>query len=602
MSAQPITDIPAPLPAEKFSQLTRLVEGLDAGALLWVSGYAAGLARSSPLLPAAVVVAAPAANPQALITVLYGTQTGNSRLLAERLKAELDAAGLPARLLRASAYTLKELKQERCLLAVISTKGDVDPPDDARALMDFIASKKAPALAGLSYAVLALGDSSYPKYCSVGRSLDARLAELGGTRLAPLTECDLDFEPAAAPWIRRAGSAAQQIFKSTPALAAVTPLRRLEAVASNHDRRRPFTVPVLTNQRITARDADKDVRHIELGLSGAGVHYEPGDSIGILPRNPAVIVAPVLAALKLDADAEVTRDGRSLPLARWLTEELEITRLSRPLLSKQAELAGSDELKRLLTPEGQTDLGKLLREQQLVDVLRRWPARWDPQELVTMLRGLTPRLYSIASSRKAVEDEAHLTVSVVDYEFDGLRHHGPATAYLAATDAGELRVFLETNTAFRLPADGNRDVVMIGPGTGVAPFRAFVQERAAVGASGRNWLFFGERNFRSTFLYQTEWQEALKRGQLDRIDLAFSRDQAEKIYVQHRIAQQGRDLYQWLEGGAHVYVCGDALRMAKDVHEALLDVVATHGGRSREQAQEYLGQLQQQGRYARDIY
>lgn len=600
MSAQPIIDVPLPLTGEKSAQLERLVQGLDANSLLWVSGYAAGLARVGAA-PAPVMAPAPVAAPPHAVTVLYGTQTGNSRALAEKLKNELDGTGTSTRLLRASEYPLRDLKQERHLFVVISTQGDGDPPDDARSFVEFLASRKAPSLNGLHYAVLALGDSSYPKYCAVGRELDARLSQLGARRIAALAECDLDFEPVAAPWIKDAGNAVKHTLKPSPPLAAVTPLRKPEP-ASGHDRKRPFAATVLTNQRITGRDADKDVRHVELSLADAGIQYEPGDALGVWPRNPGLVVGELLEAAQLKRETEVSRDGRSLPLERWLAEELEITRLSRPVLAKHAELAGSGDLAVLLRPEAQMDMARFLKDHQLVDLLRAWPAPWNAQDLVATLRPLAPRSYSIASSRKSADDEVHLTVAVVDYLFSGTRHLGAASGHIAGSGTGELRVYLEANPGFRLPADPDRDVVMIGPGTGVAPFRAFVQERAATGARGRNWLFFGERHFRSQFLYQTEWLEALKGGQLHRLDLAFSRDQAEKTYVQHRLAERGRELFGWLEGGAHLYVCGDASRMAKDVHAALLDIVEQHGGRDREQAQEYLAELQQQGRYARDVY
>lgn len=600
MSAQPIIDVPLPLSAEKSAQLERLVQGLDANGLLWVSGYAAGLARAGAA-PATAMAPAAVAAPQHAVTVLYGTQTGNSRTLAEKLKHELDDTGASTRLLRASEYPLRDLKQERHLFVVISTQGDGDPPDDARSFVEFLASRKAPALNGLSYAVLALGDSSYPKYCAVGRELDARLSQLGARRITALAECDLDFDSVAGPWIKDAGNAVNHSLKLTPTLAAVTPLRRPEPVAG-HDRKRPFTAAVLTNQRITSRDADKDVRHIELSLEGAGIQYEPGDALGVWPQNPGLVVQDLLETAQLKRETEVSRDGRSLPLERWLGEELEVTRLSRPVLAKHAELAGSADLAALLRPETQEGMARFLKDHQLIDLLRAWPAPWSAQDLVATLRPLAPRSYSIASSRKSADDEVHLTVAVVDYMFSGTRHMGAASGHLAGPGTGELLVYLEPNLGFRLPADPGRDVVMIGPGTGVAPFRAFVQERAAAGARGRNWLFFGERHFRSRFLYQTEWLEALRRGQLQRLDLAFSRDQAEKIYVQHRLTEQGRELFAWLEGGAHLYVCGDASRMAKDVHATLLDIVGEHGGRDREQAQEYLAELQQQGRYARDVY
>lgn len=600
MSAQHAVAIPLPLSAEKSAQLEHLVQGLDPSGLLWVSGYAAGLARTgvAPAL-AASPVARIEAQPSA--TVLYGTQTGNSRSLAERLKQRLESLGVACRVLRASEYPLRELKHERHLLIVISTQGDGDPPDDARAFVEFLASRKAPALDALRYAVLALGDSSYPRYCAVGRGLDERLGQLGAKRITPLVECDLDFDAAAGPWIDAAGSALRDLGRPAPPLAAVTPLRRPEPV-TGHDRRHPFAAPVLTNQRITARDAGKDVRHIELGLAGSGIDYEPGDALGIWPRNPAATVRTLLETLHLDGDSEVTLDGRTLPLQRWLAEERELTRLSRPVIARHAELARDSGLAALLLPEAQADLARLLRDYQVVDLLRAWSAQWNAQELVAMLRPLSPRSYSIASSRKLADDEAHLTVAVVDYMFQDLRHQGAASSHLADDATGQARVYLEPNPGFRLPTDPSRDVIMIGPGTGVAPFRGFVQERSVLGAQGRNWLFFGEQHFHSQFLYQSEWLEALKRGQLHRLDVAFSRDQPEKVYVQQRLQEQGQEVFRWLEDGAHLYVCGDAKRMSRDVHAALTDIVSKHGGRDQEQAAGYLSELQRQGRYARDVY
>jgi sulfite reductase (NADPH) flavoprotein alpha-component len=586
---------------EKSALLQRLVEGLAPDTLQWLSGYLAGLAAQRPQVQE--LAPAPQAAPEAWLTVVYGTQTGNSKLLAERLKHQAEAAGLTVRLYRAGEYPVRELQKERLLYVVISTQGDGDPPDDARGFVEFILGKRAPRLEQLRFSVLGLGDSSYPKYCEIGRVLDARFVELGATRLLDRADCDVDFEPIAKGWVDQAVGRAGDALKPQAPTAVVTPLRSAPT-APRFSREAPFEAELLANQRITGRGAQKDVRHIELSLAGAGLTYEPGDALGVWPTNPPELVADFLSTLSLDGATEVAREGRTLPLKRWLAEELELTRLSRPVLERHAALSGSEELQRMLKPEGAEAFRALLKSHQVIDLLTSWPAPWTAEELVRTLRRLTPRMYSIASSQKRVGEEVHLTVAVVDYQAFGTRHLGAASYYLA-TRGGEQsrsRVFLESNDRFRLPRDPDRDIIMIGPGTGVAPFRAFVQERAEVGGKGRNWLFFGEQHFRSQFLYQTEWQEALKKGELHKLSLAFSRDQKEKIYVQQRLREAGREVYAWLEGGAHLYVCGEAQRMAPDVHAALIDIISTHGGRSREDAEAFLSTLRDEQRYQRDIY
>jgi sulfite reductase (NADPH) flavoprotein alpha-component len=591
-----------PLPEEKAAQLARVVDGLDTAALWWLSGYAAGLASQPAALPRAVGAAlAKEPSAQQRLTIVFGSQTGNSRRVAEQLASKAEAAGLAVRLVRADAYPTREIKNERLLYVVISTQGDGDPPDDARGFVEFLAGKRAPELPELKFGVFALGDSSYPQFCAIGRRIDERLAELGAVRLVDRADADLDVERAAKPWLDAALAAARDALKAHAPLATVTPLRPVAAPAWT--RERPFAAEVLVNQRLTPRGSEKDIRHFEISLEGSGLNYEPGDSLGVWPRNPPALVDAVLQTLKLDGNASVGHEETTQPLRLWLTEHRELTKLARPFVAHHAAIAGSAELNRLLSPDHAPALVKLLAEYQVIDLLRAFPAAWSAEELVAALRPLTPRLYSIASSQKAVGDEAHLTVAHVAYDAFGSAHWGAASNYLARSDeAGRVPVFVEHNDRFRVPRDGARDVVMIGPGTGVAPFRGFVQERAATGAAGRNWLFFGNPHFRSDFLYQTEWQDALKKGALTRLDLAFSRDAAHKVYVQHRISEHGRELWQWLDGGAHLYVCGDAARMAKDVHEALIAVAVAHGGKSREDAEAYVNQLQQQGRYARDVY
>ncbi|MDY7225689.1 assimilatory sulfite reductase (NADPH) flavoprotein subunit [Hyalangium rubrum] len=594
--------VKALLGEERSALLSRLVEGLDSTTLHWLSGYLAGVAAQAPL-QASAPTPVPQAVPDARLTIVYGTQTGNSRLLAERLKRHAESSGLTVRTLRAGEYPVKELREERLLYVVISTQGDGDPPDDARGFCEFILGKRAPKLEQLRFAVLGLGDSSYPKYCEVSRVLDARLAELGATRLLDRADCDVDFEPVAKGWIDQAVNHATETLKARATTNVVT-LPRSAPPAPTFSREAPYAAELLANQRITGRGALKDVRHIEVSLGDSGLSYEPGDSLGVWPHNPPELVAEFLAELKLQGEAEVSRDGRTLPLRLWLSEELELTKLSRPFLERHAALARSTELQRLLTPEGSEAFRALLKSHQVIDLLRQWSAPWSAEELVRALRRLTPRMYSLASSQKRVGAEAHLTVAVVDYQAFGTRHLGAASSYLSTRngDTDKVRVFVEHNERFRLPRESERDILMIGPGTGVAPFRAFVQERAESGAKGRNWLFFGEQHFRTQFLYQTEWQEALKQGSLNRLSLAFSRDQEKKIYVQDRLREAGRDVYAWLEGGASLYVCGEAQKMAPDVHAALIDIISTHGGRSREDAAAWLDTLREQQRYQRDIY
>lgn len=591
-ATQPALAAPPGLGEERQALLRKLVDGLEPAQLYWIAAYAAQQASQPAARPAAASVTR--------LTVLYGSQTGNARRVAERFAAEAEAAGLPVRLVRAGAYATRELASERYLAVVVSTQGEGEPPDDARGFVEFLASRRAPKLPNLHYTVLGLGDSSYPQFNAMGRAVDARLAELGAHRLAPLAEADVDIEPVAVPWTEGALARVRDRFAHDVPVASVTPLR-VAATRPQFHRDRPFPAPVLANQRIVSRHAGRDVRHVELSLEGSGLRYAPGDALGVWHRNPASLVEALLAALALDGDALVTLGGKAQPLREWLARDRELTRLSRPLVQAVAERASSTALRATLEDSGA--MKALLADHQPIDLLRAHPADWDAAALVAALRPLTPRLYSIASSPGAVGEEVHLTVAVVDYHAHGEPHLGAASRWIA--DVGEdatLDVFVEPNERFRLPADGTRDVIMIGPGTGVAPFRAFVQERQQAGATGRSWLVFGNRHAADDFLYQLEWQQALKDGALHRLDVAFSRDQAEKRYVQHVLRERGAELYDWLAGGAHLYVCGDAAQMARDVHAALAEIVATYGGKTPEAAQALLSEWLQDGRYARDVY
>ncbi len=590
-----------PLPADKAALLRQLVDGLSPSELCWLSGYAAGLGdqTTSPQVALTQVplqdAAAPTTAASPRVTILYGTQGGNARAVAEKLQVRLHAQGQVTRLVRASDYGNRELKDEQRLLVVVSTQGDGDPPEDARAFYDFVCGKRAPSLPTLRFAILGLGDSTYPKFNHSARVLDDRLAALGAVRLCARGECDVDFAGVAASWSSAVGRALEE---GAPALLAeVRSLRQahcppggpsaarpsvVDVVAPIPSGRPPSTARVLVNQRLTARGA-KDTRHIE--LQGDDLHVVPGDALGVWPENPPCLVDELLGTLGASGEDLVSWGGKSLPLSRWFSRELEITRVT-PALQQAHRARGGDD-----TPSW-----------QVIDVVRCRPSLWTATDLIAQLRPLMPRLYSVAASQLRCPGEVHLTVAHVDIVVDGRRRVGAASHFLCTRkEDTELRVFVERNDAFRLP-DDDIDIVMIGPGTGVAPFRAFLQERQERGARGRNWLFFGEQSFSSTFLYQLEWQEAVKRGTLHKIDLAFSRDQASKIYVQQRIRERAAELWAWLQGGAAVYVCGDAKHMAPDVETALLEVARTQGRLDEDDVADWLSTLRQQHRYRRDIY
>ena len=610
MSANTVAAFPlGPLDAERSELLLRVVEGLEPATLQWLSGFAAGVAHERALagggVPSALATPQPAPRPEASarLTIVYGSQTGNGKRIAERLGRAAEAAGLAARVYASGSYPLKDLAKERLMVVVVSTQGDGDPPDDARGFIEFLQSRKAPKLEQLSFSVLALGDSSYPKFCETGKQVDERLVALGAKRLLERVDCDVDYDTLATPWLDRVVTGARDTLGG-PQVATVTRLRAAPA-APQFSREQPFAAEIVGNQRITARDATKDVRHIELGLAGSGLAYAPGDALGVWHENPRAVVDDLLQTLRLDGEQTVELDGQGKTLREWLTTSREVTRLTRPFLAQQAERSKDAALAAVLQPGHEADLRRTLKDLQVVDVLQRHGGDWDAKAFVQALRPLAPRLYSIASSPEAVGEEAHLTVAVVDYELAGKRRYGAASAYLAGLDgeAARARIFIEHNERFRLPHDTSRDVIMIGPGTGVAPFRGFVQHREAQGATGRNWLFFGARHFQSEFLYQTEWQDALKQGVLNRLDVAFSRDRGTpRTYVQDRLRAAGRDLYAWLEGGAYLYVCGDAEQMAPDVNTALVDIVAEHGVLGRDDAEAYVRRLADDRRYLRDVY
>ena len=585
-----------PLSDEQQRQLSQALSTLNTQQLAWVSGYLYGLSQAGSQ-PAVTGTAATA--PSGNLTILYGSQTGNAKGVASAIKAQAEARGLPVTLTSMADYKPKQLKKETHLLVVVSTYGEGEPPESAVDLFEQLKKGKVGKLEGLKFAVLGLGDSSYEFFCQTGKDFDSLLTKAGADRVHELASLDVDYQDAAKAWGEQALNAIAATLSAGPAGSSVASAVQQAVGHSQYSKENPFPARLSVNQKITGRDSTKDIRHIEISLEESGIRYQPGDALGIWFDNDPALVNEVLALTGLSGDEATARGS----LREVLSRELELTRLHGGFITGLAEISGNAALKDLAGDKAQVNA--LVASAQVVDVLKRFPTVLTAEQLLGLLRPLTPRLYSIASSQSEVEEEVHLTVGVVRYpQEDGTVRSGAASSYLAdrlAEDA-EVRVFVEHNDNFRLPSNPDTPVIMVGPGTGIAPFRAFLQEREAQGAEGNNWLFFGNPHFTQDFLYQVEWQRYVKSGLLNKISLAFSRDQAEKVYVQHRLREAGQELYQWLEAGAHFYVCGDANQMAKDVQEALLDVIAEHGHKSREEAEEYLSELRRAKRYQRDVY
>lgn len=531
------------------------------------------------------------------VTIISASQTGNARTVAETLAAKLAEQGIMATLTASADYKTKSLANEQILLLVTSTQGEGEPPEEAVGLHKFLHGKKAPKLDGLQFAVLGLGDSSYPKFCGAAVAFDERLAALGGERLLPRCDCDLDFQANAAAWLAEiVPLVVQQVGSSAAPTPAPSVSGSLKTENALFHKENPFPATLITRQKITGRGSDKDVRHIELDLSGSGLQYQAGDALGVYFSNDVDLVDEILTAVSLSGDETI--NGKTLRQA--LMNDFEITQNTPHFVQNYAKLANNPELSAQIAE----DVNAFVARCPIVGVVQQFPVALTAEQLVSLLRPITPRLYSIASSPAEVGEEVHLTVGVLRYEHDGKTRSGGASSYLAERVAEDdtVRVFVSPNPHFRLPENPDVPVIMIGAGTGIAPFRAFVQERAAIGATGKNWLIFGNPHFMEDFLYQTEWQTFAKDGYLHKYSFAWSRDGAEKVYVQHKIRENSAEIWQWIQQGAYLYVCGDASKMAKDVELALLDVIVQQGGLNADDADEFLENLRQEKRYQRDVY
>jgi len=576
----------APFSTEQSASLSALISGFSPAQSSWLSGYLAGLGSSSaPVGPV-------------YLTVAYGTESGNSEELAARTVKAAKAKGVKAVLKNLADLNPADLAKAENLAVIISTWGDGEPPEAVEGFYNaFI--KETPDLKGLRFSVCALGDTSYEKYCEMGKVFDERLEKLGGERLTAREDCDVDFEDSYAAWLDRLlsglGGGGQ---------VAVTPEVAVPSV--EYGKKNPFPSEVLDNVLLNGEGSAKETIHVELSLDGSGLDYQAGDALAVIPLNAEDVVGDILALTGFSESEEVEHKAfGKTSLGDALRSKLDITGLSRAIVKKYLALSPNAELEKLLAEESKAEFTAWIWGRQIVDLLESFPIEGlNAGQLVSILRKLPPRLYSIASSPKAHPGEVHLTVAAVRYDGHGKARKGVASTFLAdeALVGEKVQVYVHANKNFRLPEDDATPIIMVGPGTGIAPFRAFVEERAERKASGESWLFFGDQKYNFDFLYQLEWQDHLKSNALTRLNVAFSRDQPEKVYVQDIMRKNGKELYQWLEKGAHFYVCGDAGRMASDVHEALIEIVSEHGKLSAEDAAAYIADLKKDKRYQRDVY
>ncbi|WP_216782693.1 NADPH-dependent assimilatory sulfite reductase flavoprotein subunit [Candidatus Profftia tarda] len=589
-----------PVTAEKLAKIQSAIADFLPNELSWLSGYLWGMLYQQ----SGVMNVVPTPFVSTPITLISSSQTGNARRISEKLFKELTAIGFNIKMFNAGDYQFKKIIHEKILLCITSTQGQGEPPEETVALHKYLFSKKAPQLTGTSFAVFSLGDTSYEKFCQTGKDIDKRLADLGGERLLERVDADVDYQATEEEWRKKIIIVLKKKFSQ-----AITKQETSEVLMSasedlnkSYNKEYPLAATLLLNQKITGRYSDKNVHHLEIDLGDSGICYQPGDALGVWYWNDVQLVEEIIGLLSLTGNEKVKIHDHAITLRESLIKKFEITQNSSLIVEKYAKLSRNKKLIDLLADK--RNLQQYAKTIPLPDMIRQAPANINAYDLISLLRSLTPRLYSISSSQSEVGNEVHIAVGLVRYDIDGRVRTGGASSYLVdrLQEDETLDVFIECNNNFRLPLNPKTPIIMIGPGTGIAPFRAFIQQRAAEGAVGLNWLFFGNPHFTEDFLYQVEWQRYMREGILSRIDLAWSRDQINKIYVQDKIREQGSELWCWISQGAHIYICGDAHRMAKDVEVALLEIFVEHGGMNIEQADEFLSKLRLERRYQRDVY
>jgi len=582
--------IPAnsPLSPDQQQIANQLAAGLSAEQANWLSGFYAGIAHTG-----APLITAPAAKTE--LTILYGSESGNAEKLSGDVAKAAGKQGFKTKVVNMADANAATMSKAENLFVIVSTWGEGDPPEGATDYYEEFMSDKMPQLPNVKYSVLALGDTSYEHFCKIGKDFDERINKLGGERIYDRVDCDVDFEEPFQKWLTGALAALPSGEPAAPGAAA-------PAVAPSstvYDKKNPYSSELSEKIVLNGTGSIKETLHVELSLEGSGLTYQPGDSLGIYPENRREDIEAVLAATGLEANSKLG----DTTLAEALKTDFDITSLSPAIAMKYNKVVESEDLQKAL--EDKAAFKDWIWGRQLVDLLESYPnKKWDVDTFTGLLRPLAPRLYSIASSQAAHPDEVHLTIAAVRYSAHGRDRVGVCSTYVAdkVDIGGTAKVFFHSNNNFRLPENDETPIIMVGPGTEIAPFRAFIEERAAREANGKNWLFFGDQHFSYDFLYQLDWLDYLEDGILTELSTAFSRDQKEKIYVQHRLEERGAEIWEWLEKGAYFYVCGDATRMAKDVNQALLDIAQEHGKKSPEDAKVWLTALRKEKRYQRDVY
>ncbi|RYG04327.1 MAG: sulfite reductase [Chitinophagaceae bacterium] len=569
------------LAGPKLQTLLQLVKLASKEELIWINGYISGLISQDDSADAPASSDAGSAKAIAgKLTIAYGTETGNSKKLAVEFAGKAKKAGINAKLVSLDQYRLNDLAKEEYFLAVISTQGEGEPPAAAKRFYDHV-HQNGFKLEKMKYGVLALGDTSYPLYCKAGEDVDSQLQRLGGERIIDLQRCDVDYEEDAENWFTNFLSRlSSQGGGAQPNTIAVAPAKKSTG-------KKVYAGTVLSNVNLNDRGSSKETYHIEIGADG--VEYKPGDSIGILPYNHLPVTEAILSLTGIDREKSLEHRTGNHSVVNLLHKKLNIAYLPERVVKQYATIVKQD------IPE--TKIG-------LLDLLKIYPVQDSQQfeEVISILEPITPRLYSISSSPEAHSGEVHITVAKDYFTINEELKYGLCSEHLSMLPVDcEIEFYVHKNNEFRLPAE-DKDVIMIGPGTGIAPFRSFLAERDSVGASGRNWLFFGEQHFASDFLYQTELQNWVETGVLTKLNVAFSRDQKQKIYVQNKMQANGAEFYSWIEGGAYIYICGKKEPMSFDVENTIINIITEFGGKTEEQAKQYLSNMKEQGRYLRDVY
>ena len=597
-----------PLTEKQKIALNELVKEVTAEQITWLNGFLegrlAGMNGGTIYAETAVKEVAVSAS-VANLTIVYGTETGNARELANKLKEKASFRNVAVNLLSMYDYDPRKLKDEKNVAIIVSTHGEGEPPDMAEDFHKFVTGKRLPKLGNLRFSVLALGDKSYRNFCQTGEEIYNAIKKSGAFPVTPLAKCDVDYEVPAEIWMNNLllnlapsenGSGAETEAVITPGISAIKPQ------AEQFSKKNPFPAVVLDKVRITGRGSDKEVYHLELSLEGSGLTYEPGDAVGIFTKNPPELVEQIIQRTGFEPEKKVLlSEDEEVSVLNAFTHRFEITVVTFDMLQKYYEQTKNQDLKKLLDDDKKLD--EYLYGSDLLDLLEDFPYDWNVNKLLEILRPLPPRLYSISSSMERVGEEVHITVSVVNFEKKNRKRTGACSSNLAGEIDidDEILVYIEKNPGFRLPANGAK-MIMVGAGTGIALYRAFMQHRESLGITGNTWLFFGDRRFNSDFLYQAEWLKLREKKHLERMEVAFSRDQEEKIYVQHKLIENQKEIFEWIENGAFVYLCGDRRHLAKDVNKTLLDIIRTQGGISEEQAEKYLKNLKREKRFQVDVY